>query len=1001
MSDPMKYYIQKGEEFTESELPALKLLHESLHYDYMQPSDVNRLREKDSEIILYKRLEGQLSRLNPWMKDHDETINSVIEKIREENYPCSRNHQDVNEIIHAMYTEQSMNNLKPLEIRADIGDGEETQTVHLFDFENPENNDFLVTNQLSFKKFHGSIKPDITIFVNGFPLVIIECKSPNIADPIGNAIEDNLKKYQNSNNGADRLFFYNLFLVAACGDYAKHGCIDSNSNLYSRWSDTYPYNDDEVDKLSKRKPREQERLIIGMLNKKTLIDILENYVIFDNANKEKIKKLARHQQFRAVSKAIKQLEITVNSSSNLGGTIWHSQGSGKSLTMFWLAKQVRKNKKWGNLPILVVTDRTSLDNQIHINFQSAGWNKPIRVSTAKRLINELKRPEKKVVMTTLQKLGLKDNPDVLTKDQIIVITDESHRGQFGPTATKMRKALPNGIFFAFTATPIDKPNRHVFKTFGDEIDNYSWAESREDGATVGIEYRPKWVSIDIDDAKLLSEEFEKEFAGLSKEQKNMLKKDHIKMKNLRLATERINGIAKKIICDFNARVGIEGFKAMIVASNREAAVRYKKALDAIPKAPESIIIMTSKRGETGIEGDNWDEYYLPSYQRERKSKKFTKSDNKYKILIVSDMLLTGYDAPIIQTMYLDHKLREHTLLQAIARVNRKYKAKQFGTIIDYVNVANELEEAKNMFAKKQSRDLTFDKNQLITDLKDKWSIVMNDVKGIDPTDRDSVLERFASIDNLDMFYTDYRMFEKALDAVMPDKSAEKFLDDFARLSVTISHIRNYLAIDKFSTKPYGNKIQQMLDKYVSSGKIKGLGNIDLDDKQFGEKIKKMKERAGNAAIAGRIGSIIKINKPSNPTFYASIEERLSELLRSERERQLDAKILFARLGILLEEIRSEEERRKDLGLRNGYELAVFDELQAIIEDKEMCIESSRSIYDKILSFTEYVDWPNNIKATKCIEKNIYEVLKNHFPENKITSLSEKIMELAKRHLYER
>ena len=944
----MKYYEQKGDEFTKSELPALELLYESLGYDYMQPFDVNRLRQKDSEVILYERLRKQLPELNPWMKKHPVAIDMAIEKIREENYANILNHHDTNEIIHAMYTELSMDNLNPLEIRFNLGNGEENQTIHLFNFKEPERNDFLVTNQLSFKKFKGSIRPDITIFVNGFPLVIIECKSPYNSDPIIEAIQDNLRKYQNNNNGVDRLFFYNLFLIATCGDYAKHGCIGYDTNFYSRWNSTYPHNDDEIEKWIKRKPREQEKLIIGMLDKKNLIDLLENYVIFDKESGGKIKKLAKHQQFRAVSKAVEQLEITMRTSSNLGGTIWHSQGSGKSLTMFWLARQIRQNFQ-ENLPILVVTDRKSLDNQIHTNFQGAGWNKPIRAKNTSHLIEELHSPEKKVIMSTIQKLGLKDNPDVLTDKQIIVITDESHRGQFGPTATKMRSALPNGIFFAFTATPIDKPNKQVFKTFGDEIDNYTWAESRKDGTTVGIQIMPKWVPIHIDDAKLLSDEFEKEFTALSKDEKDMVKKDHIKMKNLRRATERIQSITKDIIKDFNSRVGIEGFKAMIVASNREAAVRYKKALDANSDAPKSIIIMTSEHGETGVEGDSWDKYYLSPKQREIKSEEFTKPDNEYKILIVSDMLLTGYDAPIIQTMYLDHKLREHTLLQAIARVNRKYRIKQFGTIIDYVNVATELEEAKNMFKVEQSRDLTFDKEMLVADLKDKWRITMNDVNGMDPTDRDSVLERFASPEKQDIFYTHYRKFEKALNALMPDQSADEFLDDFAKLTVTISHIRNYLNKDKFSTAPYSNKVQQLLDKYVTSGKIKGpIGSIDFDNEQFGKEMDKIKVRhAQNAAMIGRIGSIIKINNPDNPVFYNSIEDRLIELLRLEEENKLDAELLFVQLSVLLEESQGEEQRRTRLGLRNGYEFAVFGELENILNDEKNSVKIAISIYDKI------------------------------------------------------
>ena len=998
----MKYYEQKGDEFTESELPALELLHEGLGYDYLIPSEANHLRKKDSEVILYDILKQQLPELNSWMKQHPEAIDMAIEKIHEENFQHNRNHPDTNETIHSMYAEWSIDELKPLEIPFDLGTGEENQPVKLFNFDEPEKNHFLVTNQLSFKKYKGSVRPDITIFVNGFPLVLIECKSPNISDPIETAVQDNLKKYQTHDNGADRLFFYNLFLVATCGDYAKHGCIESDVNFYARWSSTYPYSEKEVENLAKRKPREQENLIAGMLNKKTLIDILQNYVIFDKVDGNNIKKIPKHQQFRAVSKAIDKLEISIKSSSNLGGTIWHSQGSGKSLTMFWLARQIRNH--FGDIPIIVVTDRTALDSQIHINFEAAGWNKPIRVGSAAKLIVELQSPERKVIMSTIQKLGLKDNPQTLTENQVVILTDESHRTEFGEIATRMRAALPKGIFFAFTATPIDKPpRRNVFESFGGEIDSYTWGESIADGSTVGIEYMPRWVPIQVEDAKLLSADFEKEFSQMSKKQKDQIRQDQIRMKKLRQATKRIETIAKYIVDDFNKRVGIEKFKAMVVASSREAAVRYKKALDAIPGSPKSIIIMTSQLDETGVEGDSWNSYYLTSKAREIKSKEFVKSNNENQILIVSDMLLTGYDAPIIQTMYLDHKLTEHTLLQAIARVNRKYETKQYGTIIDFVNVSKELEYAKNLFNVEQTKDLTFDPEKLVTNLDATWVQAMADVKGIDPENRSDVLAHFAKENKRDTFYTHYKRFEKALDAVMPKPAAEKYLDDFAKLTTAIIHIKNFLNKGKFSTKPYSNKIQQLIDKHVAAGKIKvPITSLDFDDEHFGIEIKKMtNKRAQNAALEGRIKGIIRLGKPDNPVFYGNLKEQLEMLLQAEEDQRADAEQIFKDLSKILSEAEKEEQRRKELGLENGFEFAVFGELKKIVNDERLCVRVSISNYNEIFPLTQYVDWPDKITVNKDMQRIMYQILSEKFPEDKIDEIAEKIIDLAKRHLYEK
>ena len=999
----MKYYCGlPGDEFDESELPALELLHEGLGYDYLLPSEANHLRKKESEVILYDILKQQLPELNPWMKKHPEAIDTAIEKIREDNYPHNRSHTEINEIIHAMYAEISFDNLKPFEIPFDLGQGEENQPVKLFNFDEPEKNNFAVTNQLKFQKHKGHVRPDVMVYVNGFPLVMIECKSPNIEEPIYNAVQDNLRKYQTSDNGADRLFFYNLFLIATCGDYAKHGCIESDVNFYARWSSTYPYSDQEVENLAKRKPREQESLIAGMLNKKTLIDILQNYVIFDRVDDKIIKKIPKHQQFRAVSKTIKELELSIPAESNIGGTIWHSQGSGKSLTMFWLARQIRKH--FGDIPILVVTDRISLDSQIHKNFEGAGWNKPLRAKNASGVVEELKSPEKKVIMSTIQKLGLKENPQILTDKQVIILTDESHRTQFGDDATRMRAALPKGIFFAFTATPIDKKHRKVFETFGDEIDSYTWAESIADGSTVGIRYMPRHVPMTVN-SKLLTQEFEKEFKHLSKEKRDKIRENEVEKEKLRKATERIETIAQYIVDDFNTRVGVDNFKAMIVASNREAAVRYKKSLDKIKDAPKSIIIMSSNMDETGVDGDSWNDYHLTSKEREIKSKEFAKADNENKILIVSDMLLTGYDAPIIGTMYLDHKLKEHTLLQAIARVNRKYSIKQYGSIVDFINISKDLEYAKNMFNIEQTKDLTFDKDVLVASLDATWVQAMFDVKGIDPKDRSQVLEHFGKIDKRNAFYTHYKAFEKALDAVMPEPEAEKYLDDFDILTVTVTHIKNFLSKDKFRTKPYSNKIQQLIDKHVASGKIKiPIDSIDYDDENFGIEISKMtSKRAQNAALAGRLGGVIEIGRPDNPVFYGDLEEQLQHLLKSEKDTDEYAEQLFRGLTALLEDAKKQEQKRKDLGFENEFEFAVYGEFKKIVDNQSVCVEKSILVYDKILPLTQYVDWinPEKTKIKKDMERLIYEALSEDFPEDKIDELTEKIIALAKRHLYEK
>ena len=283
---------------------------------------------------------------------------------------------------------------------------ENEKTVRLFDFDNPENNDFLVTNQFQLEGLKQPIFPDIVIFVNGIPLVLIECKSPYIKDPIVEAVEKNFERYQSRGSGYERLMFYNHFLVATCGNLARHGTVGASVNHYARWSEAYPLTEQDIEKMCGFTPREQEILIAGMLSKSHILDLLKNYVIYEVQNNKKIKKLAKHQQYRVVTKAVERIDLAKDDIADKGGVIWHTQGSGKSLSMLWLATQLMY--KLGNPPIVIVTDRKQLDEQIHGTFKDCGFPDPIATRSRNHLQELLSNPRGKTIMTTIQKFGSKE-----------------------------------------------------------------------------------------------------------------------------------------------------------------------------------------------------------------------------------------------------------------------------------------------------------------------------------------------------------------------------------------------------------------------------------------------------------------------------------------------------------------------------------------------------------------------------------------------------------------
>lgn len=339
---------EESEEFVESEKPALDQLI-AMGYEYKTQQELNIERKDFRQILLYDRLEKAIRKLHPEIDE--EGIYDALDQIKEESFPTNLDPIDINEQIRAKLVGLSRSGgLDPITVAQNFGEGDIDKTIRLFDFDNSENNDFLVTNQFQLEGLKEPIYPDIVVFVNGIPLVIIECKSPSIRNPIQEAVEKNFARYQSRGHGYERLMFYNHFLIATCGILSRHGNIGTSVNDYARWSEAHPFSLEDIQTLCKRKPREQEILIAGMLDKKHILDLLKNYVIYEVSNNKKIKKIAKHQQYRVITKAIEKLELDKKEDivSDKGGVIWHTQGSGKSLSMLWLATQLIY--KFGNPP---------------------------------------------------------------------------------------------------------------------------------------------------------------------------------------------------------------------------------------------------------------------------------------------------------------------------------------------------------------------------------------------------------------------------------------------------------------------------------------------------------------------------------------------------------------------------------------------------------------------------------------------------------------------------
>ena len=999
----MSFDVGKGKEASESELPALEQL-VNMGYEYKTQAELNRTRKKYSEILLYDRLEEALKRLNPEIDE--EGIQDALSQLEESRYPHHLPPVDTNEKIRAKLIGLSQTGgLDPVVVTQNFGDGPEQKVVKIFDFENIDNNDFIVTNQFKVQGFKNPIFPDVMIFVNGIPLVIIECKDPTIPRPIEQAFEKNFTHYQNPGQGYEKLFFYNHCMIATCGTLARVGTLESHINYYARWAEAYPFSEEDVKKFGNGRAREQEILIAGLLSKQNLMNHLQNFVIYETINGQKIKKVGKHQQFRAVSKSMNRLKEDEDIKDK-GGVIWHTQGSGKSLSMLWFASQLMY--KFGNPPIVIITDRKQLDKQIHETFKSCGFPTPIRAKSGKHLGELLENARGKTIMTIIDKFSTETK--IHTDEKVICLVDEAHRSQFKVNAEQMRVAMPNAVFFGFSGTPIDKNDKSVYRVFGPMLDKYGFKESQADGATLPIRYFGKLPELFVEGGDTIEQVFDRVIGQdktISSEMLEKLKKQYVTKGKIAEAPSRIKRIALDIVTHYTTHIEPNGYKAMIVASSREAAVLYKKELDKL-NAPASKIIMTSNLGETGKDDQSWDDYYLSSEQREAESEKFKSADDPTKILIVVDMLLVGYDVPICQVLYLDKGIREHNLLQAIARVNRPYdEPKTFGLIIDYSGITKELQEALEMFEQQDIEGALDPIDDLLKQLEYRHLDVMKYFVGIDRKNYDSIIERFEPIDTREKFEYDFKMFSKALDAVLPDKEADPYLADFKFASEARQLVRTRFDGVKPSIKPYAKKIQQLIDEHIRSLNISNLVNpMEISYENFMAFVKKevKSDRAKAALIKRRAISVIDEFAPNNPAFYESLRERLERIIVEEAERRKKNADYFANpeeyMEIYQEALSEEKERKKvfDDYEANRFEFALYGELNKK-KDRKESIEITKKIFSKISSETELVGWKNKVSVEKNIRAALYEILSDaKFEDEEIDELSEKVLTIAKNDL---
>ncbi len=1020
----------KLNEFNYVEEPARQLL-ERLGWTYIPSAQLADERHGERGVLLKDRLRRTLLRLNEWMTEAD-AERAIFELEHIEAVGITRN-----QAVHEYLT-------YGLPLTLEGSRGRDIRTVRFFDFEHADDglNEFVVTTQFRVRRGNerGNLDddrrmviPDLVLFVNGIPLVVMEAKSPTLMGVWKTQAIRQLRRYQEagpewSGSGAPELFRYNLMCVAHCGDHAVFGTLGAPENAYFEWKSVLPYSDEEVRQQFGVKPLGQAQLIVGLLSPAILLDILRDYVVYELSQGRMIKKLPRYQQYRATTAAVKRI-LEGRRPQDRGGVIWHTQGSGKSLTMLWLATKLRREPRLRNPTIVVVTDRRQLDDQISETFRQCGFPAPEQADSGAELRRLLTSTSGRTVMTTIQKFE-----EVLTapegqlavlnaSENVVVMVDEAHRTQYGRLGAKLSQALPNAVLVGFTGTPIDQSfGRNTMRHFGTLIDSYTIPQSVKDGATVPIFYEARLPDLAIQGAETLDRLFDTLFSDTTEEEKARIKRRYANRETVAEAERRIQMIALDISDHFKAKVRPNGFKAQVVAPSREAALRYAKHLVSFGVRAYPIIATMPNDG--------------PQFQLARELNHqqvvnaFIDPEGEPEILVVVDMLLTGFDAPVEQTLYLDRGLREHGLLQAIARVNRRFShvhegvltEKDYGLVVDYHGVSKDLDDALNSFSPSDVKGAMYELDEdpapsleaaaaaaeshfAGRDLDDIW-----DCLAIFAPDADT--EGNYKADVYERFSSDYRQFARLMDRTLPDPKALPYTDRLACLTIIRSRARSlYLQEDaSLNWTDIGAKVKRLVDERIDADVRELMKPVSVLDDDFDQKIAEIPHDEARASMMEHtIRSYITERLADNPGFYGKLSDQLELIIKDLRNRVIDAAEAVRRQSELKKTLHNEADIAAGHGL-SPVAFAVYELINTNGSPRLEGNEDSRStdldpvrkaiavdIESAVMHHQEVVDWQSNPDVQREMRRDVKRTLRptGDYSEGALDDLANQIVEVAR------
>lgn len=915
-----------------------------------------------NEVLVEPELKAALVRINPEIAKQPELADEVIYKLRA--ILISVNQTGLVRANEEFFKWLTGDKTMP------FGENNRHVPVRLIDFDHLKNNTYIVTNQ--YRIHHRETKiPDIVLLINGIPLVIGEAKTP--IRPSVSWLDGAYEIHDVYENSVPQLFVPNILSFATEGKELYYGAIRSPLEYWAPWR-----LENDEDALAKRLGlAEIGKELSDLLHPARLLDIMQNFSLFTtDKKKRRIKVIPRFQQYEGANKIVER----VKEGRIKKGLIWHFQGSGKSLLMVFAAQKMRKAAELKSPTVIVLVDRTDLDTQISGIFNAADIANVETTESISELQTMLTLDTRKIIISMIHKFR-DAKPNMNTRDNIIVLVDEAHRTQEGDLGRQMRAALPNAFLFGLTGTPVNKADKNTFWAFGSEEDKggymsrYTFQDSIRDNATLPLHFEPRLVDVHVD-KETLDQAFAafKADSALTDEEADALNKKSAKMAAFLKSPERVAKIVKDIANHFNEKVAPHGLKAMIVTPDRFGCVQYKEELDKyFPTEASAVVISTSANDNLEFK-QKWG---VDKSKQEKIVDEFNDAQSDLKFIIVTAKLLTGFDAPILQTMYLDKSLKDHTLLQAICRTNRLYPQKSFGRIVDYFGVFDDAAKALQ-FDEESVKKVISNLSELRTKLPDAMRTTLAHFTGVDRTiggfeGLEAAQNAINTDEKKDAFARDYKYLSKLWESLSPDNILDLYNVDYKWLSQVFESVKPASDnIGKLLWFSLGAQTTKLIHENIHVGDVHQLEEFVLDADVIEEIFNNPDPK--NAKKLEKI-LIKRFKRHAGDPIFKKLSERLEEL-RNKAEQGLITSIEFVKeLCKLAKETVHAEKELEELIQEKTPQAALTELFLELKTDQTPAVvERIVTDIDAIVRVVRFPGWQNSNSGEREVQSSLRKIL---------------------------